>query len=281
MSAHRDVAVAAGDARQRACASLRPLLAIAALVVRERRHRDAGRADRRGSKDRCRRSSDLGGSGWFTADLEQSLLDGRADIGVHSAKDLPSALARRADRRGVSAARRSARRCRVAGWPDRPRCPARGRNVGTSSARRVGLLAALYPAFRAVAIRGNVDTRIRKLEAATVDALVLACAGLDRLGLGERCTERLDPIAFVPAPAQGAIALEAVTGSAAAPRCAAVADASTAIAVIAERAVLAGLGGGCLLPLGAWARSRKDVSSSLPRSLWMQRSARRGVRQPR
>jgi len=195
----------------------------------------------------------LEGQGWFTAALEQSLLDGRADVAVHSGKDLPSALAEglsvaaylpRADPRDgvVSMDGRT-----LAQLPD-------GATIGTSSARRAGLLAALYPSLRPVAIRGNVDTRLRKLEAGEYDALVLASAGLDRLGLGDRCTERLDPLTFVPSPAQGAIALEAATGSAAAQRCAAVADPATTIAVIAERAVLAGLGGGCLLPLGAWAR---------------------------
>ena len=195
----------------------------------------------------------LEGQGWFTAALEQSLLDGRADVAVHSGKDLPSALAEglsvaaylpRADPRDgvVSMDGRT-----LAQLPD-------GATIGTSSARRAGLLAALYPSLRPVAIRGNVDTRLRKLEAGEYDALVLASAGLDRLGLGDRCTERLDPLTFVPSPAQGAIALEAVTGSVAAQRCAAIADHVTTVAVIAERAVLAGLGGGCLLPLGAWAR---------------------------
>jgi hydroxymethylbilane synthase len=195
----------------------------------------------------------LEGQGWFTAELEQSLVDGRADVAVHSGKDLPSILADglsvaaylpRADPRDgvVSTGGR-----RLADLPD-------GATIGTSSARRAGLLAALYPGLRPVAIRGNVDTRIRKLDSGEYDALVLACAGLDRLGLGDRCTERLDPVTFVPSPAQGAIALEAVTGSAAARCCAAVADPATTAAVLAERAVLAGLGGGCLLPLGAWAR---------------------------
>jgi hydroxymethylbilane synthase len=195
----------------------------------------------------------LEGQGWFTADLERTLLDGRADVAVHSGKDLPSALAPglsvaaylpRADPRDgvVTLDGRT-----LAELPD-------GATIGTSSARRAGLLAALYPGLRAVAIRGNVDTRIGKLEAGEYDALVLACAGLDRLGLGGRCTERLDPVTFVPSPAQGAIALEAVTGSAAAKLCAAVSDPATTAAVLAERAVLAGLGGGCLLPLGAWAR---------------------------
>lgn len=196
---------------------------------------------------------ELEGQGWFTADLERVLLDDRADIGVHSAKDLPSALAPgltvaaylpRADvRDGVVSLQGH-------GLDDLPP----GATVGTSSARRVGLLAALYPALRAVPMRGNVDTRLRKLEEGQVDALMLACAGLDRLDLGERCSERLDPTTFVPAPAQGAIALETVAGSAAARACEALSDALTAMAVAAERAVLVSLGGGCLLPLGAWAR---------------------------
>jgi hydroxymethylbilane synthase len=196
---------------------------------------------------------ELDGQGWFTAELERSLLDGRADVAVHSGKDLPSTLApglgvggylRRADPRDgvVSIDGRT-----LAQLPS-------GSTVGTSSARRAGLLAGLYPDLRPVEIRGNVDTRLRKLEAGQCDALVLACAGLDRLGLGHRCSERLDPTTFVPSPAQGAIALEAVTGSAAAGMCAAAADPETTVAVVAERAVLAGLGGGCLLPLGAWAR---------------------------
>jgi hydroxymethylbilane synthase len=195
----------------------------------------------------------LEGQGWFTAELERSLLDGRADAAVHSGKDLPSMLAAglsvaaylaRADPRDgvVSAGDRS-----LAELPD-------GATIGTSSARRAGLLAALHPRLRPVAIRGNVDTRLRKLESHEVDALVLACAGLDRLGLGQRCCERLDPAVFVPSPAQGAIALETATGSSAARLCASAGDPATIAAAIAERAVLAGLGGGCLLPLGAWAR---------------------------
>ncbi len=195
----------------------------------------------------------LEGQGWFTADLERSLLDARADVAVHSAKDLPSALA---PGLGIAAyLPRADARDGVVSRSGRPlgELPA-GATVGTSSARRAGLLTALYPALRAVPMRGNVDTRLRKLEAGEVDALLLACAGLDRLGLGDRCCERLDPGEFVPAPAQGAIALETVAGTAVAGACATVDDPPTRIAVTAERAVLAGLGGGCLLPLGAWAR---------------------------
>ena len=196
---------------------------------------------------------ELDGQGWFTAELEHSLLDGRADVAVHSGKDLPSMLAP-----GLSVGgylQRADPRDGVVSTGDRTlaELPS-GSTVGTGSARRAGLLAGLYPGLRPVAIRGNVDTRLRKLDAGECDALVLACAGLDRLGLGDRCAERLDPIIFVPSPAQGAIALEAVTGSGAARMCASVADPVTTAVVVAERAVLAGLGGGCLLPLGAWGR---------------------------
>ena len=195
----------------------------------------------------------LEGQGWFTADLERSLIDGRADIAVHSAKDLPSALAPdltiaaylpRADARDgvVSVGERSL-----------DELPA-GATVGTSSARRAGLLAALYPRLRSVPMRGNVDTRLRKLDAGDVDALLLACAGIDRLSLGHRLSQRLDPNEFVPSPARGAIALETVAGSPAAQACVLLGDLATRITVTAERAVLIGLGGGCLLPLGAWAR---------------------------
>jgi hydroxymethylbilane synthase len=195
----------------------------------------------------------LEGQGWFTADLERSLVDGRADVAVHSAKDLPSALGP-----GLSIAAYLVRADARDGVVSRTgrsleELPA-GATVGTSSARRTGLLAALYPRLNAVPIRGNVDTRLRKLDTGEVDALVLACAGLDRLALGERLTQRLDPFQFVPSPAQGAIALETVTDSASARACAPVDHPPTRLAVTAERAVLSALGGGCLLPLGAWAR---------------------------
>jgi len=196
---------------------------------------------------------ELEGQGWFTAEIERSLLDGRADIAAHSAKDLPSALAP-----GLQVAAylpRADPRDGVVSAGDRPLAELPpGARVGTSSARRAGLIAAMHPALLAVPIRGNVDTRLRKLDGLEVDALVLACAGLDRLGHGDRCCERLDPTTFVPSPAQGTIALEAVTGSRAAALCALVADSATTAAVTAERAVLVALGGGCLLPLGAWAR---------------------------
>ena len=239
--------------RGSALARAQTLIATHALVASGGVHVEAVVMRTEGDRKITAPIDQLEGQGWFTAELERSLLDGRADVAVHSGKDLPSALAG-----GLSVAAylpRADARDGVVTLDGRTlaQLPA-GATIGTSSARRAGLIAALYPSLRPVAIRGNVDTRIRKLESGEYDALVLACAGLDRLGLGDRCTERLDPLTFVPSPAQGAIALEAATGSTAAQRCAAVADPGTTAAVLAERAVLAGLGGGCLLPLGAWAR---------------------------
>jgi hydroxymethylbilane synthase len=195
----------------------------------------------------------LEGQGWFTAELERALLDGAAQVAVHSAKDLPTepasglivaAYLPRADARD-GAITRDGRT--LAELPP-------GATIGTGSMRRVAFLNGLYPDLAPQAIRGNVDTRLRKLAEGSVDALVLACAGLDRLGLGSQIAERLDPSLFVPAPAQGAIALECAAGSPAQALCEAVGDPDTTAAVCAERAALTGLGGGCLLPFGAWAR---------------------------
>ncbi|GAC1340751.1 MAG: hydroxymethylbilane synthase [Candidatus Dormibacteria bacterium] len=199
----------------------------------------------------------LEGVGWFTTELERALLDGRADAAVHSAKDLPTtlsgglalaALLERADPRDALVSRHPGG---LAGLP-------REASVATSSPRRAALLHDLRPDLRVVAMRGNVDTRLGKLAAGEVDALLLAAAGLDRLGLGERISERLDPRVFVPAPAQGIIGIEAVSGSTAASLCAPAQHSASAVALRAERSVLRHLGGGCLLPLGAWARPEGD-----------------------
>ncbi|HKR99601.1 MAG TPA: hydroxymethylbilane synthase [Candidatus Dormibacteraeota bacterium] len=195
----------------------------------------------------------LDGQGWFVAELERALLDGRADVAVHSAKDLPSELApglciaallERADPRDVAV---TAAGTPIAELPS-------GARVGTGSARRVAFLRALHPSLEPVGIRGNVDTRLRRLDAGEVDALVLAAAGLERLGAADRAVERLDPSVFVPSPAQGAIALETRYDAEARALCAGVDVAETRLAVTAERTVLSRLGGGCLIPLGAWAR---------------------------
>jgi hydroxymethylbilane synthase len=195
----------------------------------------------------------LEGEGWFSAALELQLVEGRADAAVHSAKDLPSRL-------GPGLA--------VAAFLERADCRdglvtrdgdgldglRPGAAVGTSSPRRAAFLRLLRPDLVAVPIRGNIDTRLRKLEEGEVDGLLLACAGLDRIGASDRLSERFDARLFVPAPCQGAIAIEAATGSHAEAACAPTDHRDTRAAAAAERAVLGALGGGCLLPLGAWAR---------------------------
>jgi hydroxymethylbilane synthase len=198
-------------------------------------------------------ASRMTGDGWFTSELEAALVEGRAEVAVHSAKDLPSQL-----RSGlVLSAHLERADCRDAlvtrdgGGLD---TLAPGASVATSSPRREAFLRILRPDLRVVPIRGNVDTRLRRLDEGRVDALVVACAGLDRIGLGGWIAERLDPRRFVPAPAQGAVALEALADSDAARRCRLANHTPTSAAVVAERAVLTSLGGGCRLPLGVWAR---------------------------
>jgi hydroxymethylbilane synthase len=206
-----------------------------------------------GDRNQATPIEQMEGQGWFTAEIERALVDGAADVAVHSAKDLPTELARglelaallaRADARDALVTRAGGD---LASLPE-------GASVGSSSARRAALLAALRPDLRCVPIRGNVDTRLRRLDGGEVDGLLVAAAGLDRLGLSERIGERLDPRSFVPAPAQGAIALEAVAGSGPLESVATANDEATALAIAAERGLLRALGGGCLLALGAWAR---------------------------
>jgi hydroxymethylbilane synthase len=206
-----------------------------------------------GDRNQTTPTDQMEGQGWFTAEIERALLDGRADIAVHAAKDLPTELAGGLEVAALLS-RGDPRDALVSRTPGGLESLPDGAAVGTSSARRAAFLALLRPTLRAVPIRGNVDTRLRKLDAGEVDGLLLAAVGLDRLGLSERVGERLDPRIFVPAPAQGAIALEVVAGGGAAPPARAAGDVATSLAVGTERALLRALGGGCLLPLGAWAR---------------------------
>lgn len=199
----------------------------------------------------------LQGQGWFSAEVEAAVVEGRADCAVHSAKDLPTTLAPglvvaaylpRGDVRDALVTRDGST---LGALP-------RGATIGTGSPRREAMLAALRADLRCVPLRGNVDTRLRRLDDGAIDGLVLAAAGLDRLGLGERAAERFDPRVVVPAPAQGAIALECHADGPVAAVCRAIDDEATSAAVTAERAVLRGVGGGCRQALGAWARLAED-----------------------
>ena len=195
----------------------------------------------------------VGTKGMFVKEIEQALLDGTIDVGVHSLKDMPSELPE-----GLELACVPAREDPLDALLSRSgltfaQLPLHA-VVGTSSLRRKAQLHALRPDLRVEELRGNLDTRMRKLDAGDYDAILLAVAGLNRLGLGERITERLAPDICVPAAGQGALALETRCG-----------DAETmallqtvhhpisAATVTAERAFLAALGGGCSIPAGALA----------------------------
>jgi hydroxymethylbilane synthase len=191
------------------------------------------------------------GVGAFVKDLESALLDGRIDVAVHSAKDLPSGLTE-----GVALAaflpREDPRDVLVTRDGSGLRTLAPGAMVGTDSPRRRAFLLAARPDLVVCGIRGNVDTRLRKLEAGQVDGLLLAAAGLVRLGLGHRVAEYLDPAIMVPAVGQGAVIAQArVDAESLCERLAAADHAATRAAVEAERAFLAALGGGCQRPIAA------------------------------
>jgi hydroxymethylbilane synthase len=207
-----------------------------------------------GDRLQDRRLEAVGGKGAFLKEIEEALLADEVDLAVHSLKDVPTALPEglalvaileRADPRDVlvsSGARLSELRA--------------GARVGTTSLRRRSLVRALRPELDIQDLRGNVDTRLRRLREGRFDAILLAMAGLSRLGRGGEATEVLEPRQFVPAPGQGAIAIECREDDAVARVAVAALDHEpTARAVAAERAFLAALGGGCNVPLGAHAFS--------------------------
>ncbi|HUL75665.1 MAG TPA: hydroxymethylbilane synthase [Vicinamibacteria bacterium] len=199
-----------------------------------------------------RRLESVGGKGAFLKEIEEAMLAGEADLAVHSLKDVPTALPA-----GLSLCaileRADARDAFLSSGPRLLELPV-GATVGTTSLRRQAQLRALRGDLVLADLRGNVDTRIRRLREGRFDAILLAMAGLARLGRADEVTEVLDPREFVPAPGQGAIALECRDADAAVRRALAFLDhPPTARAVTAERAFLAALGGGCNVPLGAHA----------------------------
>ncbi len=223
----------------------------------------------RGDKILDRALSAVGGKGLFVKELEEALLDGRADLAVHSMKDLPSelpegltisAVPHRANPYDAVVFGESSERISSLGQLRD------GATVGTSSLRRASQVLALYPELTIVPVRGNLDTRLRKLDAGVdgMQALVLASAGLERLGWGHRISRALAPDEMVPAVAQGALGVE--TRSADLRVCAAVSrldDARSRACVTAERAFLRRLEGNCQIPLGAYAQFLDDQTLSM------------------
>jgi hydroxymethylbilane synthase len=203
-----------------------------------------------GDRQRDRRFEDIGdGRGVFTAEIERALLDGRIDVAVHSAKDLTGAMPPELVI-GAVPEREDPRDACCGPFPALDAIPD-GARVGTSSARRTGLLAELRPGLTVVPLRGNVDTRLRKLDEGQADVIVLAAAGLIRLGLEERIAFRFDPDRFVPEAGQGALALQVRAGDEELVR--ALDHQPSREEVEAERAAVAELGGGCTVPVAAHA----------------------------
>ena len=191
----------------------------------------------------------VGTKGLFTKEIEEALLDGRADLAVHSLKDLPTELP--AGLVLAAVPEREDPRDAVVGRPlaDLPA----GARVGTSSLRRAAQLRQLRPDLTVESVRGNLDTRLRKLDRGQYDAILLAAAGLSRLGWAGRIAEILPPDLMCPAVGQGALAIETRASGPGFDACAALDHPATHAAVTAERALLAALGGGCQVPIGAHA----------------------------
>jgi hydroxymethylbilane synthase len=239
----RGSALAVAQARwlQAALQALEPGLAVELVVIRTS-----------GDRIQDRSLAEAGGKGLFVKEIDEALLREEVDLAVHSLKDLPAELAP-----GVS----------LAAVPEREdpgdlllaRPPAslaglcRGARVGTSSLRRMALLRAQRSDLEVVPLRGNVDTRLRRLDEGAVDAVVLAAAGLRRLGITRAGAVRLDPESFVPAIGQGALAVEAREGVLG-DLCRPLEHPPTRAAVTAERAFMRAVHGSCTTPLAAHAR---------------------------
>ena len=229
----------------------------------------------RGDQELSRPLPEIGGKGLFTAEIEAALRAGEIDMAVHSFKDLPiaseasdasgaglaiGATPERADARDVLVSRH---RLPLADLPPGPR-------IGTSSPRRAAQILAVRPDAQIVSLRGNVDTRLRKAAGDDYDAVVLAAAGLVRMGLDRPITQWLPFEVMLPAPAQGALAVQCrADDEAVLALLRSIHHPPTWAAVSAERAFLSGLGGGCAAPVAAYAVERPAPAGGGGLSLWL------------
>jgi hydroxymethylbilane synthase len=230
-----------------------------------------------GDQVQDRSLSEIGGKGLFTKELEIALAEGRADLAVHSLKDVPmdlpagfelTAVMRREDPRDAFVSPIHA---------DLASLPA-GARVGTSSLRRAAQLAERWPSLQVVPIRGNLDTRLAKLDRGEYDALVLAAAGLKRLGLASRIRDVIPPSVSLPAPGQGALGIEIVSGRPElAQWLAPLGDERTWLETAAERAVSRALGGSCKVPLAAYAVRAADGTMHIDALLAVDGAVRRAA----
>lgn len=205
-----------------------------------------------GDRVQDRRLLEIGGKALFTKEIEEALLDGRVDVAVHSMKDVPAdqppglaiaAVPVREDARDAFVSRD------FASFDDLPH----GARFGTASLRRQAQALALRPDLKIEMLRGNVDTRLRRLNDGEFDAILLAVSGLNRLGLSEVIRERLSINTFLPAPGQGALALQTREADVGAPWVSALNDPTTALCVAAERGAMRMLEGSCHTAIGAHA----------------------------
>lgn len=213
----------------------------------------------RGDQDRESPLAVIGGIGVFTKEIQRAVLDGSIDVAVHSLKDLPTdgpeelVLAAVPEREDVSDALIAPAHRTLEGLPA-------GARVGTSSLRRRAQVLYLRPDLNVITIRGNVETRLNYALEGKLDAVILACAGLHRLGLDRHVTQRLEPPQFLPAVGQGALGIECRNDDTHARHLlTSLNDPAACRAIIAERTLLAELGGGCMVPIAAWARDARDA----------------------
>jgi hydroxymethylbilane synthase len=198
--------------------------------------------------------SQIGGKGIFIKELEDALLDESIDLAVHSVKDIPTDVPRGLSFPAVCR-RDDIRDCLISPTGSTLETLRQGARVGTSSLRRRAQLLRLRPDLDIRELRGNVDTRLRKVGDGEYDAIVLAKAGLDRLGSSQRISETFAPEVFMPAVGQGAIAVETrLNDNETGDFLSKLDDPETRAAIITERALLGALQGGCQVPIGAWAR---------------------------
>jgi hydroxymethylbilane synthase len=219
-----------------------------------------------GDRVQDRRLLEIGGKALFTKEIEEALLDGRIDVAVHSLKDVPAelppgltiaAIPEREDPRDAFLSRG------FATLDDLPQ----GARLGTASMRRQAQALHRRPDLDVVMLRGNVDTRLAKLEAGEADAILLALSGLNRLGMGDLPSSLIDPIEAPPAPGQGALAIETRVGDALEPWLAALRHEPTALAVAAERGALFALEGSCRTAIGAYAQIEGQTLSLIVEAL--------------
>jgi hydroxymethylbilane synthase len=207
-----------------------------------------------GDRDRNSPLASMGGVGVFTKEIQQALLDGSVEVAVHSLKDLPTVgppslvLGAVPAREELADALIAPVHRTLEGLPE-------GARVGTSSLRRRALLLNLRPDLKVENLRGNVETRLNAAREGRLDAVILAEAGLRRLGLVEHVTQRLGAPGFLPAVGQGALGIECrAEDRSVIELLSKLDDSETRLSVVSERALLAELGGGCAVPLGAWGR---------------------------